>query len=104
MLNNKLYIPKGEMVRFKLPVKEARRRLAHPFPDRADSMLFRTESVSAREFPVGTWSRYVDEGDTWGPLVTHNEFLFVFSLLLALPMNNCTYNLILVLDRGESTD
>lgn len=59
---------------------------------------------AAREFPVGTWSRHVDEGDTWGPLVTHNEFLFVSSFLLALAMNNYTYNLILVLDRGESTD
>lgn len=94
------------MIRFKLPVKEARKSpCTHPFPDRAGSLLFRIESA-----PPGNshWEpgagMLVDEGDTWGPLVTHNEFLFVSSLLLALAMNNYTYNLILVLDRGESTD
>lgn len=42
------------------------------------------------------------EEDTWGPVVTHSEFLFVSSLLLAWAMNSYTYNLISVLDRGES--
>jgi hypothetical protein len=92
------------MLKFKLPVKEARRSLAHLFPGRVGSVLFRTQSLSARQFPMGTWSRYVDEGDTWGPLVTHNEFLFVSSLLLALAQNNYTYNLISVSDRDKSTD
>lgn len=66
--------------------------------------MFRTKSVSARQFPVGPWSRYVDEGDTWGPLATHNEFLFVFLLSLTLVKNNYVYNLILLLDRGKSTN
>lgn len=84
------------MIRFKLPIKEATRRCAHPFP------LFQI-GLAACLFPVGTWSRPIDEGDTRGPVVTHNEFLFVSSLLLAWAMNNYTYNLISVLDRGEST-
>lgn len=50
-----------------------------PPPDRLGSVLFRTKSVSARQFPVGSWSRYVDEGDTWGPWATHDEFLFVLT-------------------------
>lgn len=31
------------MIGFKLTVKEARRRLAYPFPDRIGSVLFRIE-------------------------------------------------------------
>ena len=92
------------MIRFKLPVKEARRRCAHPFPlfQIGLAACYSELNWPAREFPVGTWSRPIDEGDTWGPVVTHNEFLFVSLLLLAWVMNNYTYNLISVLDRGES--
>lgn len=100
MLNSKLHPAEGEMIRFKLTVREARRCLAHPFQIVLPVCYSEPNLLSARQFPVGTPSRYVDEGDTWGPLVTHNEFLFVSSLLLALALNNYTYNLMSVLDRG----
>lgn len=73
------------------------------FLDRVGSVLFRTKSVSARQFPVGPWSRYVVEVGTWGPLATHNEFLFVLLLSLTLVKNSYIYNLIMLLDRGKPT-
>lgn len=69
-----------------------------PPPDRLGSVLFRTKSVTARQFPVGSWSMYVDEGDIWGPWATHDEFLFMSSRPLTLVKNNYTYDLILPLD------
>lgn len=56
------------MIRFKLTVKEARRRLAHPFPDRVGSVLLRNESGppgnSQREPGAGMLMKGIP-GDLW---------------------------------------
>lgn len=59
-------------------------------------------------------NRFLPGNSQWGPgagmltkgipLATHNEFLFVFLLSLTLVKNNYIYNLIMLLDRGKSTN
>lgn len=44
------------MFRFKLPVKEVRRHLSHPFPDRVSSLLFGIRSA-CQGIPSGNLSR-----------------------------------------------